>query len=152
MIPTTPGSTSLIGLGDGAGIPGVATGGGAREPAWIGPARRHEERVAAAGRGFYSADWAMHPSGDERAPMTLGVERERKRPPRQGGLPLFVQFAERAFRAYEASAPQEGARAGQAGTMFALWRKRLSGSQVRLISRSLANRSGPNAAATRAAV
>ena len=68
------------------------------------------------------------------------------------GLPLFVQFAERASRAYEASAPQEGARAGQAGTMFALWRKRLSGSQVRLISRSLANRSGPKAAATRAAV
>ena len=40
----------------------------------------------------------------------------------------------------------------QAGTMFALWRKRLSGSQVRLILRSLANRSGPKAAATRAAV
>ena len=42
VIPSTPGSSPLMGLGDGAGVPEVATGRGAREPVWIRPARRHQ--------------------------------------------------------------------------------------------------------------
>jgi hypothetical protein len=44
---------------DGADVPEVARGRGAREPVWIGPARRHAHRVPAAGPGFYLAVWAM---------------------------------------------------------------------------------------------
>src|SRR5664279_5379224 len=45
---------------DGQTVPApCGTGGGAREPVWIGPARRHQLRVRAAGLGFYLADWAM---------------------------------------------------------------------------------------------
>ena len=47
---------------DGADVPGVATGRGARESVWIGPARRHAPSVGVEGRGFYLAVWAM-PSG-----------------------------------------------------------------------------------------
>jgi len=42
-------SSGLRGF-DGAGVPGVATGRGAREPAWIGPARRHAPKGAGGGR------------------------------------------------------------------------------------------------------
>src|SRR4051794_1190803 len=91
----------------------------------------------------------MHPTGDDRARTTLGVARVGGAPP-----PEAYHYLVSGGPGVQGSrgASQEGARAGQAGTMFALWRKRLSGSQVRLISRSLVNRSGPNAAATRAAV
>ena len=46
-------STTLMGPRgvDGAGVPGVATGRGGREPVLIGPARRHAPRLAAARRG-----------------------------------------------------------------------------------------------------
>ncbi len=55
MIPAPPGSSAPIGLVDDAGVPG----GGTREPVWIGPARRHAPRVAAAGSDSYSVVWAM---------------------------------------------------------------------------------------------
>ena len=92
----------------------------------------------------------MRPGVDHRAPMTVLASSGKGA--RSGGLSLFVQFAGRAFRAWERARHRRVREPGQAGTMFALWRKRLSGSQVRLILRSLANRSGPKAAATRAAV
>jgi hypothetical protein len=44
---------------DGAGVPEVATGRGARESVWIGPARRHALSVRVTGLSFYLADWAM---------------------------------------------------------------------------------------------
>jgi hypothetical protein len=91
--------------------------------------------------------------GGTRLTLGLGQTRARIQTSCAVRRPLALcSVPGRALKACATSAPREGVRADQAGRMFALWRKRLSGSQVRLISRSLANRSGPNAAATRAAV
>ena len=47
-------SRSRMRLADGAGVPGVATGRGAREPVWIRPARRHTRSVGLRGDWVYS--------------------------------------------------------------------------------------------------
>jgi hypothetical protein len=80
VIQITPESSPTIGLGYGAGEPGVATGGGAREPVWIRPARRHGRSVVPRRADSYSVVWAM-PSApaDERG---LTRQKSASEPPR----------------------------------------------------------------------
>ena len=79
-----PRSSARRGAG-GAGVPGVTTGRGTREPMWIGPARRHALKGRAAGRDSCSVDWAIC---DLPPPGSTAVEqcsRRRLRPLPGGG-------------------------------------------------------------------
>ena len=69
-----PRSSSPRGV-DGTDVPDRGT----RESVWIRPARRHASRVAAAGRGFQLADWAMSSGvGQRRRPHPVAAAPETR--------------------------------------------------------------------------
>jgi hypothetical protein len=84
------GASRSSAIGDGASVPVVATGRGAREPVWIGPARRHGVSVWAVGRlGLFASGATSESHPGQRSPDW------RRRAPHRAGQSISVSTLKR---------------------------------------------------------